>query len=259
MFKRLAVAVGQRLAHYLTRPIRRYEPFAISDPEKLAAILLPGDVLLVEGNQRISSAIRYLTQSTWSHAALFVGEALGAGTDPFHSPVLVEADLEEGVIAVPLAKYADLNTRICRPVGLTDEDLQRVIAYVLERQGHFYDLKNVIDLARYLLPTPPVPVRWRRRMLALGSGDPTRAICSTLIAQAFQSVPYPILPYVEQRQAQPGNKFDYTVREILHIRHYSLFTPRDFDISPFFRVIKPTVEHDFDYRKLTWADAPVTV
>src|SRR5574337_378503 len=59
---------------------------------------------------------------------------------------------------------------------------------------HRYDLKNVVDLARYLLPTPPVPVGWRRRLLALGSGEPTQAICSTMIAQAFQSVSYPILP-----------------------------------------------------------------
>ena len=32
------------------------------------------------------------------------------------------------------------------------------------------------------------------RMIALGSGDPTRAICSTMIAQAFGLVHYPILP-----------------------------------------------------------------
>ena len=44
------------------------------------------------------------------------------------------------------------------------------------------DLKNVFDLARYLFPVPPVPSRLRRRLIALGSGDPTRAICSTVIA-----------------------------------------------------------------------------
>jgi len=87
-------------------------------------------------------------------------------------------------------------------------------------------------------------------MLAFGSGDPTRAICSTLIAQAFQSVRYPILPYIERRDAESNS----TAREILHIRHYSLFTPRDFDISPFFRVIKPAVEQGFDYKNLQWAD-----
>jgi hypothetical protein len=91
-------------------------------------------------------------------------------------------------------------------------------------------------------------------MLALGSGDPTRAICSTLIAQAFQSVRYPILPQVEHRgssAADPG----HARRAVHHIRHYSLFTPRDFDISPFFQVVKPTLEAGFDHRTLTWADA----
>ena len=115
-------------------------------------------------------------------------------------------------------------------------------------------MKNVIDLARYLLPVPPVPISWRRRLLAFGSGDPTRAICSTLIAQAFQSVRYPILPRVEHRRERPDGKLEYTAKEILHIRHYSLFAPRDFDISPYFRIIKPEVEDGFDHRTLIWAD-----
>lgn len=252
MIQWLIRPIGRVLARYLNQPIRRYEPFAITDPHKLAAVLEPGDVLLVEGNRRISTAIKYLTQSTWSHAAIYVGDALGGGTDPITSPALVEADLEDGVVAVPLGKYARLNTRICRPVGLTESARRELIAYVIGRLGNRYDLKNVIDLARYLLPTPPVPVYWRRRMLAFGSGDPTRAICSTLIAQAYQSIRYPILPRIE-RDCVRDDKLKATVREILHIRHYSLFAPRDFDISPYFRVIKPAVERTFDYRALKWA------
>jgi cell wall-associated NlpC family hydrolase len=244
--------VGRVLASYLNQPIRRYEPFAITDSNKLAAVLEPGDVLLVEGNRRISIAIKYLTQSTWSHAAIYIGGALGKGADPMTSPTLVEADLEDGVVAVPLGKYARLNIRICRPVGLTEAARRELIDYVIGRLGNRYDLRNVIDLARYLLPTPPVPVYWRRRMLAFGSADPTRAICSTLIAQAYQSIRYPILPRIE-RDCVHDDKLKATVREILHIRHYSLFAPRDFDISPYFRVIKPAVEQTFDYRALKWA------
>lgn len=254
MIARLAAALGRALARYLGRPIRRYEPFAVSDPAKLAAILRPADVLLVEGNTRISTAIKYLTQSTWSHAAMYVGDFRNSGLDPVEAPALIEADLEQGVIAVPLSKYARLNTRICRPVGLGTEDCRRVCQYMIERLGHAYDLKNVIDLARYLLPAPPVPISWRRRLLAFGSGDPTRAICSTLIAQAFQSVRYPILPRVEHRRERPEGKLEYTVKEILHIRHHSLFAPRDFDISPYFRILKPEVENGFEHRLLTWAD-----
>ena len=106
------------------------------------------------------------------------------------SPFL-EADIRDGVRAVGVAEFDGLNCRICRPVGLSAAEVSLVIAYVVDRLGLQYDMKNVVDLARYLLPTPPVPVRWRRRMLALGSGDPTRAICSTLIAQAFQAVQLP--------------------------------------------------------------------
>ncbi len=245
------IFLGRKLAHYLNRPVRAYEPFAISDPASLAAVLQPADVLLVEGNHRISTAIKYLTQSTWSHAALYVGDFrnTGAGLD---APVLIEADVEQGVIAVPLTKYAQLNTRICRPVGLDPDAARQVVRYAIGRIGDAYDLRNIIDLGRYLLPVPPVPVAWRRRMLAFGGGDPTRAICSTLIAQAFETVRYPILPLIERRPA--GAESRYAVQEILHIRHYSLYTPRDFDISPYFRVIKPMVENGFNYQALAWAD-----
>ena len=58
-------------------------------------------------------------------------------------------------------------------------------------------------------------------MTALGSGDPSRAICSTLIAQAFEAVKYPILPLVERVD-------DESQQEIMRIRHHSLYTPRDF-------------------------------
>ena len=40
--------------------------------------------------------------------------------------------------------------------------------------------------------------------------------------------------------------------EFLHIRHHSLFAPRDFDISPYFQVIKPTLEYEFDPHSLVW-------
>ena len=255
MIRRIARPLCGLIARYLNGCIRGYEPFAITNPHKLARVLQPADILLVEGDRRVSTAIKYLTQSTWSHAAIFVGDRVDQDKDPLTARVLVEADPANGVMAVPLAKYAQLNTRVCRPVGLTPATQREVVDYVVARIGNRYDLKNVVDLARFLLPTPPVPVTWRRRMIALGSGDPTRAICSTLIAQAFQSIRYPILPHVV-RPDITDPRLRATVKEILHIRHYSLFAPRDFDISPYFRVIKPTVEHNFDYRQLQWVDGP---
>jgi len=251
-------ALGRRLARYLNQPIKRYEPFAVVGLECLAAVLQPGDVLLVEGKRRVSTAIKYLTQSTWSHAALFVGDFQCSGL-ALEAPALIEADIEHGVMAVPLAGYADHNLRVCRAASLTPEDRARVCRYAIDRIGYTYDLKNVIDLARYLLPVPPVPVYWRRRMLALGSGSPTRAICSTLIAQAFQSVRYPILPRIEAAPEGTDRHLTQGAREVLHVRHFSLFTPRDFDISPYFQIIKPEVQCGFDYQRVRWSDDEVTV
>ncbi len=241
--------VGRAIARYLQKPARGYEPFTPSDPAALQASLQPGDVLLIEGNNHISGVIKYLTHSTWSHAALYVGP-IGRKTTPDGEPhSLVEANVDEGVVSAPLSKYLQFHTRICRPVGLGEEDRGKVCAYAIERIGFNYDLKNIVDLIRYLVPLP-VPQRWRRRMIALGSGDPTRLICSTLIAQAFQAIQYPILPKITLVECSAAR------REILEIRHNSLYAPRDFDISPYFLVVKPTIEQGFDYKKLHWAHLP---
>lgn len=239
------------LIRYLSGKVKKYEPFSVTSSDILRATLQPCDVLLVEGNQRFSVAVKYLTQSTWSHAAMYVGDISDALNSEHKNYMLIEADIKQGVHAIPLSFYDGFNTRICRPIGLTDDDRQHIVDYMIESIGMGYDLKNVIDLARYLIPTPPVPIRWRRRMLSLGSGDPTRVICSTRIAQAFQSVRYPILPHVRTTTRYTGI-YHYTLEEILHIRHHSLFTPRDFDLSPYFKVVKPTIEKDFDYQQLTW-------
>jgi hypothetical protein len=243
---RLLDWIGEFVARQLSKPTSGYEPYAAARPELVAMTIRPADVLLVEGaRSKINSAIRYLTQSTWSHAALYVGLGANLGERDGEPLVLIEAELGKGVIASPLSKFNTYNTRICRPVGLTPEDRGQVVRYAVERIGYDYDLKNIIDLMRYFLPQPPVPARWRRRMIALGSGEPSRAICSTLIAQAFESVGYPILPEVRRVDADSR-------REILHIRHHSLYTPRDFDISPFFAIVKPTIETGFDYKQMMW-------
>ncbi len=239
--------VGKLIAGYLQKEVAGYEPFTPSDPESLRDVIQPGDVLLVEGNSRISGIIKYLTQSTWSHAALYVGAIDGTRELDGEPHVLIEAEVGEGVASAPLSKYFGYHTRICRPVGLSYEDRNAVCRYAINRIGFGYDTKNIIDLMRYLVPLP-VPQRWRRRMIAFGSGDPTKMICSALIAQAFEDVRYPILPKITlagSRQAR---------REILHIRDSSLYMPRDFDISPYFEIVKPTIVHGFDYTALHWAD-----
>ncbi len=241
-----------KLAGHLTSETPGKEPFVPTEPGALRRTLRPGDVLLVSGSSRLSGAIKYLTHSPWSHAALYVGEEAqlpGAGVNRH---VLVEVAVGAGCISAPLSKYIRYHTRICRPAGLTEADCETVVRYMISHLGTKYDMRNVIDLARYLFPAPPIPSYLRRRMIALGSGDPTRSICSTLIADAFEHVHYPILPDVERLAAVVEGISEFRYKEILHIRHHSLITPADFDLSPYFMIVKPAIEEGFNYKSLTW-------
>ncbi|HJQ85798.1 MAG TPA: YiiX/YebB-like N1pC/P60 family cysteine hydrolase [Candidatus Binatia bacterium] len=265
-------------ARMLTKPRGSYTLLLPNDFESLLRALKPGDVILVDGDQRISEVIKYLTQSTWSHSVLYVGdeilhrfpgqrEALLAthGRDAHH--MIIEA-LVEGVVASPLSKYASFNLRICRPSALQREDLQRVMNEVLAQLGLKYDMKNVFDLARYFFPVSLIPRRFRRRALQFGSGLPTQVICSSLIGRAFQNVGFPILPTttISATPAIARRFVDRVFRRALppypalfRRQVPSIITPRDFDLSPYFEIIKfnPVEASNFDYRRIRWDDGDV--
>lgn len=259
----------------VTRPRRNYRRFVYNDPVKLKATISPGDVLLVDGDQRVSQAVKYLTQSSWSHSALYIGDALlkkdpetraraqrRFGREAKH--LVVEALVAEGVIVSPLIKYLDFNIRICRPVRLASEDLQVVIDHVLARVGHKYDRRNFLDLTRYLLPFHLIPPRLQEDALHFGSGVATETICSTLIAEAFGKVRYPILPQPVRRTARTaierlkqqvlGRPTRRAYSGLLRARHPTLCVPRDFDLSPYFEIVKFNArdEAEFDYKRLEW-------
>jgi hypothetical protein len=229
--------IGTALATFLTQQVE-VEPALPVDITALQHLLHKADVILVEGHLRISAAVKYLTQSTWSHAALYTGNG-----------ECIEADVLEGVRRFVLADLAPYRIRICRPISLTPEDSETVVAHAIARLGVQYDLKHVADLARYLVPLP-MPRSWRRRAIALGSADPSRAICSTLVAESFQAAGYPILPEIP---APPRDAaITRSAKEIYHIHDTGLFTPRDFDLSPFFHVIKPDMPRPFNHHNLLW-------
>ena len=103
-------------------------------------------------------------------------------------------------------------------------------------------MKNILDMLRYFLPTPPVPVRWRRRLLAvrLGRSDAGDLLVADRRRRSGGSA-------IRSCRRSPGSSAPTRWRgrqrsEILHIRHHSLYAPRDFDLSPYFHVVKPTLE-----------------
>jgi hypothetical protein len=76
-FARLEDAVSTAILRFLAQPTARYGPLFAPDPSVVGSAPQPGDALLVEGNSRICAIIKFLTRSTWSHGALYVGERPG--------------------------------------------------------------------------------------------------------------------------------------------------------------------------------------
>jgi hypothetical protein len=271
----------RRIADFLSRPTGRYELRVPNDLERLKRVLRKGDVLLVEGDQRVSAVIKYLTQSSWSHAALYIGDELlrrggeereraleAFGEDAGH--LLVEA-LFEGVVVSPVAKYVDYNLRLCRPHGLRPEDCKVVLAEGLAAVGWRYDLRNILDLAVHLVLATLFPGRFRARASRLGSNAAGEVICTSLLGRLFHSVRFPVLPLVTFPEGvEPGGRARRSDRRRLwwrrrepyrarfSRRHPTLLTPRDFDTSPYFDIVKLNAVEDghFDYQRIVWDEEP---
>ena len=172
------------------------------------------------------------------------------------------------MVASPVTKYVDFNVRVCRPHRLRAEHLQTILDDAIAAIGWEYDLRNVLDLARYLLPFSLIPRRFRRTALHFGSATPTEVICSSLLGRLFARVRFPIVPptsYGGFDAPKPGRgrmlrvlfgheSYEYT--GFFRMRHPTLLTPRDFDLSPYFEIVKFNVLADdsFDYQKIHWEE-----
>jgi hypothetical protein len=249
--------IWDTIVQWLTREKETGQP-TLSDFERLRYELRPGDVLLVEGRSRVSDIIKVITQSRWTHSMLYIGR-LHDVDDPelrkhlqqyypgnVDQQMIVESLLGKGTIVDSLERYKNENLRICRPRGLTRQDAQKVISYAINQLGCDYNVRQLLDLARFTFPYGILPRRWRSSLFEHNAGRPTKTVCSTMMAEAFARVHFPIQPVMHQDDA--GNL------KMFH-RNTRLITPPDFDYSPFFDIIKYPMM-DFDelavYRKLPW-------
>ena len=193
----------------LTKPLKTYSLHIPNDIAALKRHIRKGDVILIEGNERISECIKYLTQSSWSHSALYVGDepirrnpelkaALVAQYGEEANFLVVEAIVEAGVVLSPLTKYRDFNLRVCRPFNLSAVDLADVMDEAIRSVGDTYDLRNVIDLARYFLPVSLVPGTFSPPGAAIRQRRADASDCSSVIASSFHRVKFPIVPNYEQ-------------------------------------------------------------
>ncbi|MBX9696625.1 MAG: hypothetical protein K2X53_00910 [Alphaproteobacteria bacterium] len=232
----------------------------LCDFDRICYETRPCDVLLIEGRNHISNIIKNITQSPWSHAALYIGRIHDID-DPklrqhirqyYHGPsetqLLIESILGKGTIVVPINTYINDHIRICRPEGLSRSDAQKVISFAVGRLGVKYSVRHIFDLFRFLFPWTIMPRKWRSTVFETNPLKPTHDICSSMLAAAFASVKFPILPIVKHSDEKGVQ---------LVQRNPKLFTPSDFDYSPYFSIIKYpffTLAENLPYKNLPWSE-----
>jgi hypothetical protein len=267
-----------RLVRYMSEPISHYDLRGRNDFDQLKSTIRKGDVLLVDGDQRVSSVIKYLTRSSWSHAVLYIGDELlrrdgdlkRRARETFGDAaehLIVEA-LFDGVIASPLEKYIDFNVRLCRPHRLRSDHLKIVLDDAVAAIGWRYDLRNILDLAVHLIFVALLPGRHREEALRFGSGASSQVICTSLLGQLFHKVGFPVLPSVTYPEGSGAEEAPIRRRRwslfprrrrnrgfgLSRRRHPTLLAPRDFDLSPYFQIVKFNLisEGKFDYSQIEW-------
>lgn len=253
-----------RIGNWLTKnkpPRRAY----LCDFDRIRYEVRPGDVLLIEGRNRISTMIRKITQSPWSHATLYIGRLYDIDDPELRkkvrqhfngssdSQLVVESLIGKGTIITPLSHFRHDHVRICRPQGLSRSDAQKVIGFTINRLGSKYNVRHIFDLARFLLPWSFLPRRWRSSLFERTPSQVMHDICSSLIAAAFASVKFPILPVVKQD--------DENGIELIQ-RNPRLYTPSDFDYSPYFDIIKYpffSLKEQPPYHHLPWKEDAISM
>jgi hypothetical protein len=251
-----------KFVHWLTYESPNFKT-PLTSFERLRYELRPGDVLLVEGRSNVAEIIKSITQSMWTHSFFYIGR-LHDIDDPMlrdhiqkyrhcspDEQLIIEAILGKGIIVSSIEDYEGEHLRICRPRGITRADSQAVLEYAIKELGKDYNVRQIMDLARFMFPYWFLPKRWRSTLFEHNAGRPTKTVCSTMMAEAFARVRFPIIPVIHQDEEG----------KLKLIRGNSkLITPRDFDHSPYFDVIKYPII-DFDelgiYRKLPWDQTSV--
>jgi hypothetical protein len=260
-FLKLRDAIGNWLIY--EPPATEIMPY---DFNRLKYEIRPGDVLLIEGRSRISKLIRSITHSPWTHSALYIGRLIDFEDEELKefirkhldesitdkTRLIIEDLFDRGTVVTPLNFYHNHHIRICRPIGITPSDLNLVVDYVIKALGQPYNVRHLLDLTRFMLPWTILPRRWRSSLFRTSTGKPESGICSSLIAEAYTSVHFPILPFVTQFESQGME---------LYQRNPYLFTPKDFDYSPYFEIIKYPLFNPEEplpyYRRLPWAKSGV--
>lgn len=213
----------------------------LCDFERIKQSLKPGDVLLIEGRSVVDQKIKKLTQSQWSHCALYVGRLLDIEDSDIKSlikthidcetdtPLIVHSKLGEGTVIEPLHELEREHIRICRPKGLAPKDTEQAIRYAVSFTGTDKEEYQLFDVLRFFFPWSLLPQSWRLPLFRYNYGKHVEIVSCSLIANAYGFVQFPIMPLV--KTTKDGDT------QLLR-RKPKLCMPVDFDTSPYFEIVK---------------------
>lgn len=230
----------RKLVKYLSTDLKTPQGH-LCDFDRALHEIKPADVILVAGTTRMSKIIRNISQSPWTHAALYIGRLhdiedarireyiqhhyQGSPKDQ----LVIESYPGTGTAVANIYQYNNDHIRICRPSGLDYRDAQTVIKFAVEHIGHDYNLRHIFDLARFYLGSIFIPSKWQSMLFNYKPNQTTRDVCSVMIADAFAAINFPILPLIREDEKH----------NIEFIRRNPwLCAPCDFDYSPYFEIIK---------------------
>lgn len=237
------MSAAQSLYHWLTdwlQQERRSGPIRLSDFEQVRQMLLPGDVLLIDGHSRLDSTLKSVTTSRWSRAALYLGRLHDIGDPALRATLaaylpcspdtqlVVHTRLDRGLVLEPLSTLEPDHLRVCRPRGLQDSERRELTRYVVSRLGIGSE-RAWWTLLALSMPWSWLPRHWRPSLFARFASGLLRLLSGTTLGEAYSFVQFPVLPLVKRVDQGPTS---------LYRRQPRVFFAADFDHSPYFDVIK---------------------
>ncbi|OUS29351.1 hypothetical protein A9Q99_09630 [Gammaproteobacteria bacterium 45_16_T64] len=213
----------------------------LCDFDRVRAELMPCDVILVEGRSKADNTLKTITESEWSHSALYIGRLIDLEDKDLRTritnhfdfepdmPLVIETRMGQGSIVSPLNSLEREHLRICRPKGLAEKDAQQVVRFAISRLGSYANVLQLFDLFRFFMLWSLTPRNWRRPLFRYTAGKHTKSASAALIAECFDFIQFPILPLVKKA----GNNGVQLFR-----RRPKLCFPADFDRSPYFEIVK---------------------
>lgn len=206
----------QSLVSYLVEPNGRsasfVQPLELRDAGER---LLPGDIILVLGRTRFSSIVCRLTQSRWSHVAIYVGP------DP-HGDCIVEADVEKGVRRIGFAQLDARSVCVLRHRAMTEAHRASLVAFLDKIVGHPYSTDHALAMCCLLVGGPRLGGYLHERMQR--GQIPAEFICSSLVAYAFATAGVPL----DIPQSARSRKRHNAPPQLPH----TLVVPGDFALVP---------------------------